>query len=904
MQNNENFTQSRFCVNFKTREKETKMTNINDLPTVYNALETEKEIYEFWEKGDYFKADAKSNKPPFSMVIPPPNVTGVLHMGHALDETLQDILTRYHRMAGYEALWIPGTDHAGIATQAVVEKKLRAEGKTRFDLGREKFLEETWKWTNEHKSAILDQCKRLGVSFDRSRERFTFDEGCSEAVKEVFVKLYEKGLIYKGAYIVNWCPRCQSAISDIETEYETEQGHLWEISYPLKDEQGAIVVATTRPETMFGDVAIAVHPDDFKYKDLIGKTVYIPLTRREIPIIADEYVDKSFGTGAVKITPAHDPNDYEVGKRHNMKPIWVIDEQGKMKSCAEVPEKYQGMDRYEARKAIVGDLQYQNFLLRITDHEHNVGKCQRCNTTIEPLLSEQWFVKMEPLAKEAIAAVKDGRIKFVPERWTKNYLGWMENIRDWCISRQLWWGHQIPAYYHNETGEMVVAKENPDPEHYTQDTDCLDTWFSSGLWPFSTMGFPQTETDDFKKFYPTSVLVTGFDIIFFWVARMITMGLEFTHKAPFSTVYIHGLIRDEKGQKMSKSKGNTIDPVKIIDKYGCDALRFTLTSLCTYGGQDIKISDERFEYGRNFANKIWNASRFVLMNLEGVDDNPIDMNNLTIADKWILDKLNETTKLVNDNIKNYRIGEMAHVLYDFFWNSYCDWYVEIAKIQLQDEKLKLNTQRMLKHVLDMSLRLLHPIMPHITEKIWQVLGVKTDVTALIKAEYPQYKEEYHFPTEAKEMELVFETITSLRNVRQSFNISPSIKVNIEVLAPSEEKPVFEAVIPYLQRLARVENVKFIENTDNSSKKSATAVVSASKIIIPLENLIDMDEEIARQNKKLDKLLKEKSSLEGRVNNPKFVEKAPKELVEETKAKIEELSGQQKAIEDFINLLKA
>ena len=880
------------------------MTNINDLPTVYNALETEKEIYEFWEKGDYFKADAKSTRPPFSMVIPPPNVTGVLHMGHALDETLQDILTRYHRMAGYEALWIPGTDHAGIATQAVVEKKLRAEGKTRFDLGREKFLEETWKWTNERKSAILDQCKRLGVSFDRSGERFTFDEGCSEAVKEVFVKLYEKGLIYKGAYIVNWCPRCQSAISDIETEYETEQGHLWEISYPLKEEQGAIVVATTRPETMFGDVAIAVHPDDFKYKDLIGKTVYIPLTRREIPIIADEYVDKSFGTGAVKITPAHDPNDYEVGKRHNLKPIWVIDEQGKMKSCAEVPEKYQGMDRYEARKAIVGDLQYQNFLLRITDHEHNVGKCQRCNTTIEPLLSEQWFVKMEPLAKEAIAAVKDGRIKFVPERWTKNYLGWMENIRDWCISRQLWWGHQIPAYYHNETGEMVVAKENPDPEHYTQDTDCLDTWFSSGLWPFSTMGFPQTETDDFKKFYPTSVLVTGFDIIFFWVARMITMGLEFTHKAPFSTVYIHGLIRDEKGQKMSKSKGNTIDPVKIIDKYGCDALRFTLTSLCTYGGQDIKISDERFEYGRNFANKIWNASRFVLMNLEGVDDNAIDMNSLTIADKWILDKLNETTKLVNDNIKNYRIGEMAHVLYDFFWNSYCDWYVEIAKIQLQDEKLKLNTQRMLKHVLDMSLGLLHPIMPHITEKIWQALGVKTDVTALIKAEYPQYKDEYHFPTEAKEMELVFETITSLRNVRQSFNISPSIKVNIEVLAPSEEKPVFEAVIPYLQRLARVEDVKFIENTDNSSKKSATAVVSASKIIIPLENIIDMDEEIARQNKKLDKLLKEKSSLEGRVNNPKFVEKAPKELVEETKAKIEELSGQQKAIEDFINLLKA
>ena len=879
------------------------MTNINDLPTVYNALETEKEIYEFWEKGDYFRANAKSQKPAYSMVIPPPNVTGVLHMGHALDETLQDILTRYHRMAGYEALWIPGTDHAGIATQAVVEKKLRAEGKSRFDLGREKFLEETWKWTNEHKSAILDQCKRLGVSFDRSRERFTFDEGCSEAVKEVFVKLYEKGLIYKGAYIVNWCPRCQSAISDIETEYETEKGHLWEISYPLCNEQGAIVVATTRPETMFGDVAIAVNPNDYKYKDLVGKEVYIPLTNRRIPIIADEYVDKSFGTGAVKITPAHDPNDYEVGKRHNFKPIWVIDEQGCMKSCAEVPEKYHGMERYEAREAIVGDLKYQNFLIKITEHEHNVGKCQRCNTTIEPLLSEQWFVKMEPLAKEAIAAVKDGRIKFVPERWTKNYLGWMENIRDWCISRQLWWGHQIPAYYHNETGEMVVAKENPDPKNYTQDTDCLDTWFSSGLWPFSTMGFPQTETDDFKKFYPTSVLVTGFDIIFFWVARMITMGLEFTGKAPFSTVYIHGLIRDEKGQKMSKSKGNTIDPVQIIDKYGCDALRFTLTSLCTYGGQDIKISDERFEYGRNFANKIWNASRFVLMNLDGVDNNPIDMSKLTIADKWILNTLNETVKLVNDNVKNYRIGEMAHVMYDFFWNQYCDWYVEIAKIQLQDENLKLNTQRMLKYVLDMSLRLLHPIMPHITEKIWQALDVKCDTDALIKAEYPQYKENFNFPTEAKEMNIVFETITSLRNVRQSFNISPSIKVDIEVLADKDEKAVFEAVIPYLRRLARVENIKFIENTDNTSKKSATTVVSASKIIIPLDNLIDIDAEIARQNKKLDKLLKEKSSLEGRINNPKFVEKAPQELVDETKAKIEELSGQQKAIEDFINLLK-
>ena len=879
------------------------LTKIEDLPTVYNAKETEESIYKFWEDNECFKANAKSEKEPYSIVIPPPNVTGVLHMGHALDETLQDILVRYHRMSGYETLWMPGTDHAGIATQNVVEKKLRKEGKTRFDLGREKFLEETWSWANEHKNAILNQCKRLGASFDMSRVRFTLDKGCSDAVKEVFVKLYEKDLIYKGAYIVNWCPRCQSAISDIETDYETENSNLWEISYPLKDEQGAIVVATSRPETIYGDVAVAVNPTDFKYKDLIGKTVLVPLTGREIPIIADDYVDKNFGTGALKITPAHDPNDYEVGKRHNLKPIWVIDEEGKMKSCEEVHYAVQGLTREEARTKTVEMLQEKGRLVRIKPIEHNVGKCQRCGTTIEPLLSEQWFVRMEPLAKAAIAAVENGDIKFVPERWTKNYLGWMTNIRDWCISRQLWWGHQIPAYYHNETGEMVVAKENPDPSKYTQDSDVLDTWFSSGLWPFSTMGWPNTEAEDFKKFYPTSTLVTGFDIIFFWVARMIIMGEEFTKKAPFSTVYIHGLIRDENGQKMSKSKGNTIDPVGIIDKYGCDALRFTLTSLCTYGGQDIKISDERFEYGRNFANKIWNASRFVLMNLEGVDDNPVDMQNLTIADKWILNTLNETVKLVNDNVKNYRIGEMAHVLYDFFWNQYCDWYVEIAKIQLQDEKLKLNTQRMLKYVLDMSLRLLHPIMPHITEKIWQALGVKSDVNALIKAEYPQYKEEFNFPQEAKEMEIVFETITSLRNVRQSFNISPSIKVNIEVLAEKDEKAVFEAVIPYLQRLARVEDVKFIENTDNTSKKSATAVVSASKIIIPLENLIDMDAEIARQNKKLEKLLKEKDSLVGRINNPKFVEKAPQQLVDETKAKIEELEGQQKAIEDFINLLK-
>ena len=879
-------------------------TKIEDLPTVYNAQETEASIYKFWEDNGFFKADSSSPKKPFSIVIPPPNVTGVLHMGHALDETLQDILVRYHRMSGYETLWVPGTDHAGLATQNVVERQLAKEGLTRNDLGREKFVERTWEWTNEHKGRILDQMKRLGASFDRTRERFTFDKGCSDAVKEVFVRLYEKGLIYKGSYIVNWCPRCQSAISDVETEYETEQGHMWEISYPLKGESGAIIVATTRPETIFGDVAIAVHPDDHKYSELVGKTVVIPLTGREIPIIADEYVDKSFGTGAVKITPAHDPNDYEVGKRHNLKPIWVIDGEGKMKACGEVPSNLHGLDRYEARKQIVKMLEDNHSLLRVREHEHNVGKCQRCGTTIEPLLSEQWFVKMKPLAKEAIAAVKDGRIKFIPERWEKNYLGWMENIRDWCISRQIWWGHQIPAYYNNETGEMVVAKENPDPSKYTQDSDCLDTWFSSGLWPFSTMGFPNSETDDFKKFYPTSVLVTGFDIIFFWVARMITMGLEFTGKAPFSTVYIHGLVRDEKGQKMSKTKGNTIDPVVIIDKYGCDALRFTMTSLCTYGGQDIKISDERFEYGRNFANKIWNASRFVLMNLDGVDNNDIDYSKLTIADKWILDKLNNTAKEVNANIENYRIGETAHTLYDFFWNSYCDWYVEIAKVQLQDESIKLNTQRVLRYVLDMSLRLLHPIMPHITERVWQLIPKETDIKAIMLAKYPVYEDKLSFPKEAQEMELVFETIKSLRNVRQSFNIAMSVLFDIEIRATELEKPIFMAIESYIERMAKVQNITYADDSAPVAKKSATAVVSASKIIIPLENLIDFNAEIARQEKKLGKLQNERKSLEGRVNNPKFVANAPAELIKQTKDRIDEILVQENAINELIETFKA
>ena len=867
------------------------MTNCTDeLSTTYNAREIEKETYKFWEDNNLFKADAKSDKEAYSIVIPPPNVTGVLHMGHALDGTLQDILIRYNRMTNKEVLWMPGCDHAGIATQNVIEKNLAKEGLTRHDLGREKFLAKTWQWADEHKNRILEQFKLLGASFDLSRKRFTLDEGCSNAVKKVFVDLYNKGLIYKGSYIVNWCPRCQSAISDIETNYETEDGHLWEISYALKDEMGAIVIATTRPETMFGDVAIAVNPNDFKYKDLIGKTCVMPLTGREIPIIADDYVDKSFGTGALKITPAHDPNDFEVGLRHNLPQIKVIDEKGLMMRNEYVPPQIQGLTREEAREKTVKMLEENQVLVRVTKHVHNVGKCQRCNTTIEPLLSKQWFVKMEPLAKPAIEAVKTGAIKFIPERWEKNYLMWMENIRDWCISRQLWWGHQIPAYYHNKTGEMVVALKNPDPNNYTQDTDVLDTWFSSGLWPFETMGWPDTNADDYKKFYPTSTLVTGFDIIFFWVARMITMGLEFTKKPPFSTVYIHGLIRDEHGQKMSKSKGNTIDPVDLIEKYGCDALRFTLTSLCTYGGQDIKISDEKFEFGRNFANKVWNASRFTLMNItKSENELELDLNNLSLADKWILNELNKTAKEVNENIKNYRIGEIASILYEFFWNKYCDWYVELSKIE--------KNEAVLVYVLDKFLRLLHPIMPHITEAIWQKMPVKKDTKGILNASYPQYSEKLVFEDDSKKMETVFETIKALRNVRAEFNIPLASKIDI-IIDNNEE--LYSQIIPYLNRLAKVNSTKFEKNTNHS--KSAYCVVDDTKITIPLEDLIDINQEIARQKKKIEKLENELKSISARLNNQKFVSSAPSDVVEKTKARKDELEGEIKLIEETIKRL--
>ncbi len=867
------------------------MTDINQqMATTYEARKIENEIYKFWEDNECFKADSNSQKEPYSIVIPPPNVTGVLHMGHALDGTLQDILIRYNRMLQKEVLWMPGCDHAGIATQNVIEKNLAKEGLTRHDLGREKFLAKTWQWAEEHKNRILEQFKLLGASFDLSRKRFTLDEGCSNAVKKVFVDLYNKGLIYKGNYIVNWCPRCQSAISDVETNYETEDGHLWEISYGLKDRMGAIVIATTRPETMFGDVAIAVNPNDYKYKDLIGCDCVMPLTGRVIPIIADEYVDKSFGTGALKITPAHDPNDFEVGIRHNLPQIKVIDEKGAMMRNEYVPPQLQGLTREEAREKTVKMLEENQVLVRVTPHVHNVGKCQRCNTTIEPLLSRQWFVKMEPLAKPAIEAVKSGAIKFIPQRWEKNYLMWMENIRDWCISRQLWWGHQIPAYYHNKTGEMVVATENPDPNNYTQETDVLDTWFSSGLWPFETMGWPDTNHPDYKKFYPTNTLVTGFDIIFFWVARMISMGLEFTKKPPFSTVYIHGLIRDEHGQKMSKSKGNTIDPVDLIEKYGCDALRFTLTYLCTYGGQDIKISDEKFEFGRNFANKIWNASRFVLMNLsKKADELELDLNNLTIADKWILNELNETSKLVNENLQNYRIGEVASILYEFFWNKYCDWYVELSKIE--------KNEAVLVYVLENFLKLIHPIMPHISEAIWQKMPINKSTVGILNTQYPIYQEKLCFNQDAKKMEMVFETIKTLRNLRAEFNIPLGSKIDI-IIDKNEE--LYSQIIPYLERLAKVNSVKFM--TDSNIPKSAYCTVGDTKITVPLEDLIDLNQEIARQQKKIDKLQLELNSIEGRLKNSKFIDSAPQEVVQKTKDRKDELLKEIELINNTIKKL--
>ena len=865
-------------------------TKIDDLPTVYNPKETEEKIYKFWEEGEYFKADAKSEKPAYSIVIPPPNVTGVLHMGHALDETLQDILIRYHRMSGYETLWLPGTDHAGIATQNVVEKNLREKGLSRYDLGREKFLEETWKWANEHKSAILDQCKRLGASFDRSRERFTFDEGCSEAVKEVFVRLYEKGLIYKGKYIVNWCPRCNSAISDVETEYVTEQGHMWEISYPLKGESGAIIVATTRPETIFGDVAIAVHPSDHKYSELVGKTVIIPLSGREIPIIADEYVDKNFGTGAVKITPAHDPNDFEVGKRHNLEEINIMNDDA---TINEKGGKYAGMDRYEARRAIVKDLEEQGYLVKVVPHTHAVGTHDRCGTTVEPLIKQQWFVKMDELAKPAINALKTGELKFVPDRFDKIYLHWLENIKDWCISRQIWWGHRIPAYYCDECGEIVVDRHAPEKcpkcgcTHFTQDEDTLDTWFSSALWPFSTLGWPD-KTEDLDYFYPTDVLVTGYDIIFFWVIRMVFSGYEHTGKSPFHTVLIHGLVRDSQGRKMSKSLGNGIDPLEIIDKYGADALRLTLVT-GNAPGNDMRFYNERVEASRNFANKVWNASRFILMNMKDDTIEEPEDSLLQPADRWILSGVNTLAKDVTENMDKYELGIAVQKVYDFIWDEFCDWYVELAKYRIYHAEENPEAANCalwtLKTVLAQALKLLHPFMPFITEEIYSALV--PDEESLMMSGWPVFREDRVFPAAEKIMERVKAMTKGIRNIRAEMNVPNNRKTKVYIV--SEDNDICTGIETFKESIMPLMSAGeiIVQRTKQDVDDNAVSVVVPDAVVyLPLEDLVDFEQERNRLEQEEKRLNSEIKRAQGMLANERFVSRAPEAKVQEERDKLE------------------
>ena len=785
---------------------------MKELSKTYEPSQVEGQIYQMWMDNDCFKANPDPDKKPYSIVMPPPNVTGQLHMGHALDSTLQDILTRYKRMEGYSALWLPGTDHAGIATQIKVEEELRVkEGKTRYDLGREKFLERVWAWKEKYGSRIVEQQRKLGVSCDWSRSRFTMDEGCSRAVREAFCEMYDKGLIYKGSRIINWCPHCLTALSDAEVEYVDKPGHLWYIRYPLSDGSGDIVVATTRPETMMGDTGVAVNPNDEKFQHLIGKTCILPIMNREIPIVGDEYCEIGFGTGAVKMTPAHDPNDFEVGLRHNLDIIRVIADNG---TINENGGKYNGMDRYECRKALVKDLEEQGYLVKTEPYSHNVGTCYRCHNDVEPLISAQWFVKMKPLAEEAIRVVKDGTIKFVPERFSKTYLNWMENVHDWCISRQLWWGHQIPAWYCDECGHINVSREDPTKcekcgcTHLTRDEDVLDTWFSSGLWPFSTLGWPDLDSEDLKYWYPTTDMVTGYDIIFFWVARMVVSGMEQMKKEPFKTVFIHGLVRDDKGRKMSKSLGNGIDPLEMAEKYGADALRFNLIT-GNSPGNDMRFYVEKCEAMRNFANKIWNASRYVLMNLTVEETGLPDAADLEIEDKWVLTKLNTLIKEVTENMDAYELGVASAKVYDFIWDTYCDWYIELTKARLygENEKSKLAAQKVLVYVLDQFLRLLHPFMPFITEEIWQ--AIPHEGKFLMLADWPKYDESLNFGAEAAHMESVMNAIRSIRNRRAEMNVPPSKKSTLYVV--SDKGEIFRQGEGFICRLAYADKVIICEN---------------------------------------------------------------------------------------------
>ncbi|WP_302496177.1 valine--tRNA ligase [uncultured Flavonifractor sp.] len=861
-----------------------------ELPKVYEPQEVEGRVYEMWEKNGCFEGHRDPDKKPFTIVMPPPNVTGQLHMGHAMDSTLQDILIRFKRMQGYAALWVPGTDHAGIATQIKVEEELRTkEGLTRYDLGREKFLERVWDWKAKYGGRIVEQQKKLGASCDWSRARFTMDEGLSKAVRHVFVSLYKKGLIYKGSRIINWCPHCVTALSDAEVEYQDKPGNFWHIRYPIQGEEGRyVIVATTRPETMLGDTGVAVNPNDERYKDIVGKRCILPLVGREMPIVADDYVDMEFGTGCVKMTPAHDPNDFEVGLRQNLETIRVLDDNGKV---VEGYGRYSGMDRYEARKAIVADLEEQGYLVKVEPHQHNVGTCYRCHNDVEPLISAQWFVKMKPLAEEALRVVNEGEVKFVPDRFSKTYTNWMENVHDWCISRQLWWGHQIPAWTCQECGHITVSEDDPtECEHchshnIKQEEDVLDTWFSSALWPFSTLGWPE-ETEDYKYFYPTDVLVTGYDIIFFWVARMIFSGCEHTGKPPFHTVFIHGLVRDDKGRKMSKSLGNGIDPLEMANQYGADALRFNLVT-GNSPGNDMRFYTERCEAMRNFANKIWNASRFLMMNLT-IDQCQLP-DKLELEDKWILSKLNSVIPEITENMERYELGVAAQKVYDFIWDSYCDWYIELTKTRLQgeDEDSKVRAQQVLCYVLTQILKLLHPFMPFITEEIWQALPHEGDY--LMLQQWPEHHANLDFPEEEKAMELIMDAIRAIRARRAEMNVPPSKKAQLTV--STLEQAVFHQGTPFLKRLAYASDVKVVEATDTvDAQGMVTIATHAARLYLPLAELVDLEKEKARIQKELDKNRKELDKLETKLNNPGFVNKAPAQVVEAERERANKLKA--------------